>query len=75
MAHLPFDPARFRDYQKRWCERLSEVPHIEDPDLHPLSPEQQTVADNQHAPENQWVLHPEVDGCEPEDPRNPPVIK
>ena len=72
---VPSDPARFRDYQKRWCERLSEVPHIEDPDLHPLSPEQQTVADNQHAPENQWVLHPEVDGCEPEDPRNPPVIK
>ncbi len=69
---VPTDSTRFRDYQKRWCERLSEVPHVEVPGVHPLTPEQQTVADNQQAPENQWVLHPEVDGCAP-DPRNPPI--
>ena len=63
----------FRAYLTRWCERLSEVPHVEDPGGHPLTPEQQTVADNQQAPENQWVFHPEVDGCKPEDPHNTPI--
>jgi len=72
---VPTEATAFRDYQKRWCERLSEVPHIEDPGVHTLSPEQQAVADNQRAPENQWVFHPEVDGCEPDDPRKPPIIK
>jgi hypothetical protein len=70
---VPTDPTEFRAYLKRWCERLSEVPHVEVPGVHPLTPEQQTVADNQQAPENQWVFHPEVDGCEPDDPHNPPV--
>ena len=39
----------FRDYQKRWCERLSEVPHVDDTGVHPLTPEQQAVADNQRS--------------------------
>lgn len=72
---VPTDVTKFKDYQKRWCERLSEVPHIEDPGLHPLSPEQQAVADNQADPENQWVLHPDVDGCTPDESDQPPIIK
>jgi hypothetical protein len=67
---VPTDDPGFRAYQKRWCDQLSEVPHVVDPGVHPLTPEQQAVADNQRAPENQWVLHPEIDGCEPEDPHN-----
>lgn len=70
---VPSDPAAFRDYWKRWCERLGEVPHAGTTSA-ALTPEQQTVADNQQAPENQWVLHPEVDGCEgstDDDPRPP----
>jgi hypothetical protein len=69
---VPTDPTEFRAYLTRWCERLSEVPHVEDPGVHPLTPEQQAVADNQQAPENRWVFHPEVDGCEP-DPHNTPI--
>jgi hypothetical protein len=69
---VPTDQTEFRAYLTRWCERLSEVPHVEDPGVHPLTPEQQTVADNQQAPENRWVFHPEVDGCEP-DPHNTPI--
>jgi hypothetical protein len=72
-SDVPTDPNEFRAYLTRWCERLSEVPHDEDPGVHPLTPEQQTVADNQQAPENQWVFHPEVDGCEPDDPHNTPI--
>ena len=71
---VPMDAKGFKDFQNRWCERLSEVPHIDDPGLHPLSPEQQAVADNQAAPENQWALHPAVDGCEPDEPP-PPIIR
>lgn len=62
---VPADATRFRDYQKRWCERLSEIPNVDATGVHPLTPEQQAVADNQNRPENQWVLHPEVDGCQP----------
>jgi hypothetical protein len=67
------DPAAFRDYQKRWCDRLSEIPHVEEVGVHPLTPAQQAVADNQRAPENQWVLHPEIDGCQPDDRHESPV--
>ena len=77
---VPMDTAGFRNYWKSWCERLSEVPHVQGPDLHPLTPEQQAVVDNQNKPENQWVLHPEVDSCTPNS-NNPnhgddgPIIK
>jgi hypothetical protein len=72
---VPTDEAGFRAYQKRWCERLSEVPHVDEPGVHPLTPDQQAVADNQRAPEYQWILHPDIDGCEPADPHDRPTIK
>lgn len=53
--------------------KLSEVPHVDIPGVHRLTPEQQAVADNQRAPENQWVLHPDVDGCAPDDTQIPPL--
>jgi hypothetical protein len=70
---VPTDLAGFRAYQKHWCELLSEVPRIDDTGVHPLTPGQQTVADNQGSPEHQWVLHPEIDGCEPADPPSTPI--
>jgi len=74
---VPTDPTGFGGYYKRWCERLSEVPHGEGSTGQALTPAQQTVADNQQAPENQWVLHPEIDGCIPgdrhDDPPTPPI--
>ena len=45
-----------------------EVPHIEDPGGNPFA-EQKEVDDNQ-APRNQWVFHPEVDGFSPDEPRS-----
>jgi len=77
-ADVPMDPNGFRDYWKRWCTRLSEVPQVIDAGLHPLTPEQQAVADNQAQPENQWVMHPEVDGCVHNGDHNdppPPIIR
>jgi hypothetical protein len=61
----PNDVTAFRDYQRRWRDRLSEVPYIDVNGLHPLTPDQRTVGENQKASENQWVLHPNIDGCEP----------
>jgi hypothetical protein len=72
---VPTDVTGFREYQKRWCERLSEVPHIDLAGVHPLTPAQQAVADNQRDPANQWVLHPEIDGCEPGDSRDTPPLR
>ena len=71
---VPTDVTAFRDYQTRWCDALSEVPHSNASGLPPLTPKQQAVADNQKAPENQWVLHPDIDGCEPvAQPPNDPL--
>jgi hypothetical protein len=69
--YVPQTAAEFAAFQKEWCERLGEVPHV-DAGAEPkdLTPGQQTVYDNQQKPENGWVLHPEIDGCEPGD-RNP----
>jgi hypothetical protein len=70
VENIPNDLKTFEDFRERWCERLSEVPHVDPVGVHPvdqppLTPPQQTVYDNQQKPENQWTLHPEVDGCEP----------
>jgi hypothetical protein len=76
VENIPNDLKAFEDFRERWCERLSEVPHVAPVSVHPvdqppLTPPQQTVYDNQQKPENQWTLHPEVDGCEPTGDGNP----
>ncbi len=82
VAWVPQTETEFKAFQKIWCERLSEVPHVEIPGVKPLpiplTPQQQEVYDNQQKPENGWELHPEVDGCEPSrepDRPKPPIIK
>ena len=78
VAYVPKDPAGFAEFHKRWCHEQGKVPHT-DPAGNsppgstpqgaapgsPLTPKQRETYDNQQKPENQWVLHPAVDGCEP----------
>jgi hypothetical protein len=66
---VPTDETGFTDYQKRWCDRLCEVPPGNTGQS--LTPQQQTVVDNQNKPENGWVLHPDIDGCDPGEPHEP----
>lgn len=48
--------------RKEWCEAVGKA-------ADPL-----TIA-NQDKPENTWTIHPVIDGCQPGDPNQPPVIK
>lgn len=45
---------------KHWCELIETVTAT-------------LTVDNQAKPENQWTVHPVIDGCEPEDPPLPPI--
>lgn len=80
VAYIPKDAAGFADYYKRWCDQMGRVPHTDPngnspqgstpksaPPGPPLTPKQRETYDNQQRPENQWVLHPDVDGCTPFD--------
>lgn len=60
--NVPNTPSGFADFWKQWCERMSEVPRIDSPGL-----------TTQPLPEDQWVFHPCVDGCEPQNEQ--PIIK
>jgi hypothetical protein len=72
---VPQSEAGFKEFQKQWCDRLGEIPEVVIPGVRPIgmTPEQEEVYDDQQKPENGWVLHPEVDGCEPRDEPTPPV--
>jgi hypothetical protein len=63
--------AQFEDFHKRWCEQLCKIPQVDSTGAsltgQPLTPEQKQTYDNQQKPENEWILHPEVDGCAPEE--------
>lgn len=71
--NVPQTAAEFEKFRQQWCDRMGEVPHIESPGLKPLSPPAAKTYDNQQKPENQWTLHPDVDGCLPDD--DGPIIK
>src|SRR5205085_617885 len=53
---------------EKWCQHTMEIPP--QPPLHvkTMTPEQQTVFDNQRRPENRWCFHPDLDGCQPPAP-------
>lgn len=53
----PFPAQAERD---KWCSAIGEAGS-------PLT------IDNQKGPENQWTIHPTVDGCQPEDGEPPPI--
>ena len=66
--------SEIRDVHDRWCRLVQEAPPPPDPrgggvltppQLGSLTPPQMTVYTSQLQPENQWELHPLVDGCTP----------
>jgi hypothetical protein len=66
-----------RDVHDRWCRLVQEAPPPPDPrgggvltppQLGSLTPPQITVYTSQLQPENQWELHPLIDGCTPAGP-------
>jgi hypothetical protein len=75
--NVPNNPTEFPKFLAQWCERMSEVPRIDSPGLRPQTSEEQATYDSQQQPENQWKLHPFVDGCKPKgsDSTEPPIIK
>lgn len=80
VAYVPQSAVEFARFQKAWCERLGEVPHIEAIIVGSgapsgLTPKQREILDNQQKPENGWVLHPEIDGCQPTGHPEPPDIR
>jgi hypothetical protein len=68
----PDDQLAFEDYYRRWCNALSQIPSSDRPRQGQLpvgiSGQALTTYNNLQLPENQWIYHPEVDGCAPDDP-------
>ena len=60
--------ADFPKLRDTWCGRSHEAPP---PGAKPadagLTPDQQVVLQNQLKPNNRWLLHPELDGCQPKE--------
>jgi len=59
----------FEDFHKRWCAETSKArPAPEEPGGKPtgMTPDQEEVWETQQQPQNDWELHPDIDGCEPE---------
>jgi hypothetical protein len=71
--NVPNDNIGFGKFHKDWCDRMSEIPRVVSPGVTLQSPEAQKTQENQQEPENQWTLHPELDGCVPT--AEPPIIR
>jgi hypothetical protein len=63
VENIPAEPGLFDDFLKRWCTRLSEVPHADPNGTRPQDANAAATYDAQARPENSWVLHPAIDGC------------
>jgi hypothetical protein len=67
-----FIPDQVADQRTRWCGLLAQVPPFAPPGPGPtptgMTPGQTGVWNSQRQPENQWYLHPAIDGCRPGDP-------
>ena len=75
------DSDDIKDLHARWCRHVLEAPPPPDPTGHgrltgaqldALTPQQLEVHSRQQRPEHGWTVHPEIDGCEPEDDRREP---
>jgi hypothetical protein len=65
----------FEDFHERWCSRTNEAPPAPDPPgTKPagMTPQQEQIWEEQQHLENDWELHPEVDGCAPTEPQPEP---
>lgn len=61
-----YDDAKIDDLRNRWCGMLAKVPPFtppRDPPPQGMTPGQTGVWNNQRQPANQWILHPDIDGC------------
>jgi len=70
-----YDDANIDDLRTRWCGLLANVPPFTPPGDNPpgdMTPGQTGTWNNQRQPENQWVLHPAIDGCSGTSPPPPP---
>ena len=79
VENVPNDPALFKAFLHAWCDRLAEVPSSSPSRKTPKPPRDPDDADSadgtrrgQQKPENQWVYHPAIDGCRPDDDVPPP---
>ena len=70
-----YDDASIDDLRKRWCGLLANVPPFAPPGdnlLGGMTPGQTGTWTNQRQPENQWIVHPALDGCRGAPPDPPP---
>jgi len=70
-----YDDATIDDLRQRWCGLLANVPPFAPPGDPPpagMTPGQTGTWNNQRQPANQWVLHPDLDGCRDTQPPPPP---
>jgi hypothetical protein len=69
-----YDSDNIDDLRTRWCRGLANVPPFTPPGDRPpagMTPGQTQTWDNQRLPENQWILHPNLDGCRGTPPSPP----
>jgi hypothetical protein len=68
-------PGEVADQRARWCGLLAQVPPFAPPGPGPtpagMTPGQAEIWNNQRQPQNQWYLHPAIDGCRTAEP--PPM--
>lgn len=65
----------FEEWRNRWCGLTTEPPpRPAVPGTKPqhMTPPQEAIWESQQRPENDWELHPEIDGCLPTKPGPPP---
>ncbi len=68
----------FGKVYQTWCRMTGETPPgvPEGEPIPAMTPEQKGTFDSQRRPENRWIIHPWIDGCEPEEEEEePPVIR
>ena len=61
-----YDAGKIDDLRKRWCSLLAVVPPYTpqgDPPPDGMTTGQTETWNNQRQPDNQWILHPDIDGC------------
>jgi hypothetical protein len=63
------DPTAFESFYRTWCELAGQAPPDHGPGQPPtgMTAAQAQTYTNQQLPQNRWRVHPDVDGCAPDD--------
>jgi hypothetical protein len=74
LLDIPVAPPDFLAWRGTWCDAIANVPPYAPPGTKPtdMTPQQTVTYVKQLAPENQWIFHPSVDGCDPGHQPPPP---